>query len=298
MIVLLNIMNFNQKGRVMIFLLNVNDVKKAIEAGVDLNVQDHYRSTLLFDSFRKNDIASTRTKNIIKELIEIIDVNHINVDGETALFSENNLEIVKIFIDTGIDVNIKNKKGFNAFATSKNDEVNELLINSGIEIDIESKDVKNLCLLTKSNMIIEKLMKLGFDINQKFKEGNILENKTIENIKFLLANGLVEENIDSVYGIDINILEFLINNKFFKNKLDDITQDFIKITTHAYFENEEEKENAFKKMYLLLKNNNNYVENEKDNKNKIYNMVKIAIEKEEIEEIIKGKTTKNIKSRL
>ena len=51
-------------------------------------------------------------------------------------------------------------------------------------------------------------------------------------------------------------------------------------------------------MYLLLKNNNNYVENEEDNKNKIYNMVKIAIEKEEIEEIIKGKTTKNIKSRL
>lgn len=282
----------------MIFLLNVNDVKKAIQAGVDLNVQDHYRSTLLFDNFRKNDIASTRTKNIIKELVEIIDVNHINVDGETALFSENNLEIVKIFIDTGIDINIKNKKGFNAFATSKNDEVNELLINSGIEIDIESKDVKNLCLLTKSNMIIEKLLKSGFDINQKFKEGNILENKTIENIKFLLANGLVEENIDSVYGIDINILEFLINNKFFKNKLDDITQDFIKITTHAYFENEEEKENAFKKMYLLLKNNNNYVENEKDNKNKIYNMVKIAIEKEEIDEIMKGKTTKNIKSRL
>lgn len=298
MIVLLNIINFNQKGRVMIFLLNVNDVKKAIQAGVDLNVQDHYRSTLLFDNFRKNDIASTRTKNIIKELVEIIDVNHINVDGETALFSENNLEIVKIFIDTGIDINIKNKKGFNAFATSKNDEVNELLINSGIEIDIESKDVKNLCLLTKSNMIIEKLLKSGFDINQKFKEGNILENKTIENIKFLLANGLVEENIDSVYGIDINILEFLINNKFFKNKLDDITQDFIKITTHAYFENEEEKENAFKKMYLLLKNNNNYVENEKDNKNKIYNMVKIAIEKEEIDEIMKGKTTKNIKSRL
>lgn len=282
----------------MIFLLNVNDVKKAIQAGVDLNVQDHYRSTLLFDNFRKNDIASTRTKNIIKELVEIIDVNHINVDGETALFSENNLEIVKIFIDTGIDINIKNKKGFNAFATSKNDEVNELLINSGIEIDIESKDVKNLCLLTKSNMIIEKLLKSGFDINQKFKEGNILENKTIENIKFLLANGLVEENIDSVYGIDINILEFLIKNKFFKNKLDDITQDFIKITTHAYFENEEEKENAFKKMYLLLKNNNNYVENEKDNKNKIYNMVKIAIEKEEIDEIMKGKTTKNIKSRL
>lgn len=283
----------------MIFLLNVNDVKKAIEAGVDLNVQDHYRSTLLFDNFRKNDVASTRTKNIIKELVEIIDVNHINVDGETALFSENNLEIVKIFIDTGIDINIKNKKGFNAFATSKNDEVNELLINSGIEIDIESKDVKNLCLLTKSNMIIEKLLKSGFDINQKFKEGNILEDKTIENVKLLLANGLVAENIDSVYRMDINVLEFLITSNFFKNKLDDITQNLIKITTYAYFENEEEKENMFKKMYLLLKNNNNnYVGNEEDNKNKIYNMVKIAIEKEEIEEIIKGKTTKNIKSRL
>ena len=283
----------------MVFLLNVNDVKKAIEAGVDLNVQDHYRSTLLFDNFRKNDVASTRTKNIIKELVEIIDVNHINVDGETALFSENNLEIVKIFIDTGIDINIKNKKGFNAFATSKNDEVNELLINSGIEIDIESKDVKNLCLLTKSNMIIEKLLKSGFDINQKFKEGNILEDKTIENVKLLLANGLVAENIDSVYRMDINVLEFLITSNFFKNKLDDITQNLIKITTYAYFENEEEKENMFKKMYLLLKNkNNNYVGNEEDNKNKIYNMVKIAIEKEEIEEIIKGKTTKNIKSRL
>lgn len=282
----------------MIFLLNVNDVKKAIQAGVDLNVQDHYRSTLLFDNFRKNDVASTRTKNIIKELVEIIDVNHINVDGETALFSESNQEIVKIFIDKGIDINIKNKKGFNAFATSKNDEVNELLINSGIEIDIESKDVKNLCLLTKSNMIIEKLLKSGFDINQKFKEGNILEDKTIENVKLLLANGLVAENIDSVYRMDINVLEFLITSNFFKNKLDDITQDLIKITTYAYFENEEEKENAFKKMYLLLKNNNNYVENEKDNKNKIYNMVKIAIEKEEIDEIMKGKTTKNIKSRL
>lgn len=282
----------------MIFLLNVNDVKKAIKAGVDLNVQDHYRSTLLFDNFRKNDVASTRTKNIIKELVEIIDVNHINVDGETALFSESNKEIVKIFIDKGIDINIKNKKGFNAFATSKNDEVNELLINSGIEIDIESKDVKNLCLLTKSNMIIEKLLKSGFDINQKFKEGNILEDKTIENVKLLLANGLVAENIDSVYRMDINVLEFLITSNFFKNKLDDITQDLIKITTYAYFENEEEKENMFKKMYLLLKNNNNYVENEEDNKNKIYNMVKIAIEKEEIEEIIKGKTTKNIKSRL
>lgn len=298
MIVLLNIINFNQKGRVMIFLLNVNDVKKAIQDGVDLNVQDHYRSTLLFDNFRKNDVASTRTKNIIKELVEIIDVNHINVDGETALFSESNQEIVKIFIDKGIDINIKNKKGFNAFATSKNDEVNELLINSGIEIDIESKDVKNLCLLTKSNMIIEKLLKSGFDINQKFKEGNILEDKTIENVKLLLANGLVAENIDSVYRMDINVLEFLITSNFFKNKLDDITQDLIKITTYAYFENEEEKENMFKKMYLLLKNNNNYVENEEDNKNKIYNMVKIGIEKEEIEEIIKGKTTKNIKSRL
>ena len=268
MIVLLNIINFNQKGRVMIFLLNVNDVKKAIQAGVDLNVQDHYRSTLLFDNFRKNDVASTRTKNIIKELVEIIDVNHINVDGETALFSESNQEIVKIFIDKGIDINIKNKKGFNAFATSKNDEVNELLINSGIEIDIESKDVKNLCLLTKSNMIIEKLLKSGFDINQKFKEGNILEDKTIENVKLLLANGLVAENIDSVYRMDINVLEFLITSNFFKNKLDDITQDLIKITTYAYFENEEEKENMFKKMYLLLKNNNNYVENEEDNKNK------------------------------
>jgi len=283
----------------MIFLLNVNDVKKAIEAGVDLNVQDHYRSTLLFDNFRKNDVASTRTKNIIKELVEIIDVNHINVDGETALFSESNQEIVKIFIDKGIDINIKNKKGFNAFATSKNDEVNELLINSGIEIDIESKDVKNLCLLTKSNMIIEKLLKSGFDINQKFKEGNILEDKTIENVKLLLANGLVAENIDSVYRMDINVLEFLITSNFFKNKLDDITQNLIKITTYAYLENKEEKENMFKKMYLLLKNNNNnYVGNEEDNKNKIYNMVKIAIEKEEIEEIIKGKTTKNIKSRL
>lgn len=282
----------------MIFLLNVNDVKKAIKAGVDLNVQDHYRSTLLFDNFRKNDVASTRTKNIIKELVEIIDVNHINVDGETALFSESNKEIVKIFIDKGIDINIKNKKGFNAFATSKNDKVNELLINSGIEIDIESKDVKNLCLLTKSNMIIEKLLKSGFDINQKFKEGNILEDKTIENVKLLLANGLIAENIDSVYRMDINVLEFLITSNFFKNKLDDITQDLIKITTYAYFENEEEKENMFKKMYLLLKNNNNYVKNEEDNKNKIYNMVKIAIEKEEIEEIIKGKTTKNIKSRL
>lgn len=282
----------------MIFLLNVNDVKKAIKAGVDLNVQDHYRSTLLFDNFRKNDVASTRTKNIIKELVEIIDVNHINVNGETALFSESNKEIVKIFIDKGIDINIKNKKGFNAFATSKNDKVNELLINSGIEIDIESKDVKNLCLLTKSNMIIEKLLKSGFDINQKFKEGNILEDKTIENVKLLLANGLIAENIDSVHRMDINVLEFLITSNFFKNKLDDITQDLIKITTYAYFENEEEKENMFKKMYLLLKNNNNYVENEEDNKNKIYNMVKIAIEKEEIEEIIKGKTTKNIKSRL
>lgn len=282
----------------MIFLLNVNDIKKAIKAGVDLNVQDHYRSTLLFDNFRKNDVASTRTKNIIKELVEIIDVNHINVDGETALFSESNLEIVKIFIDKGIDINIKNKKGFNAFATSKNDEVNELLINSGIEIDIESKDVKNLCLLTKSNIIIEKLLKSGFDINQKFKEGNILEEKTIENVKLLLANGLVDENIDSVYRMDINILKFLINNNFFKNKLNNITYNLIRTTTYAYFENAQEKREMFEKMYLLLKGNNTYIEDEKDIKNEIYNMVKIAIEKEDIGEVMEQKIRKNIKSRL
>lgn len=298
MIVLLNIINFNQKGRVMIFLLNVNDVKKAIQAGVDLNVQDHYRSTLLFDNFRKNDIASTRTKNIIKELVDIIDVNHVNVDGETALFSENNLEIVKIFIDKGMDINIKNKKGFNAFATSKNDEVNELLINSGIEIDIESKDVKNLCLLTKSNIIIEKLLKSGFDINQKFKEGNILEEKTIENVKLLLANGLTNENIDSVYRMEVEVLEFLINNGFFENKLNEINQDLIKTTTYAYFENDEDKEKMFQKMYLLLRNNKTYVEEEENTKNKIYNMVKIAIEKEDIEDVMKEKITKIIKSRL
>lgn len=282
----------------MIFLLNVNDVKKAIQAGVDLNVQDHYRSTLLFDNFRKNDIASTRTKNIIKELVDIIDVNHVNVDGETALFSENNLEIVKIFIDKGMDINIKNKKGFNAFATSKNDEVNELLINSGIEIDIESKDVKNLCLLTKSNIIIEKLLKSGFDINQKFKEGNILEEKTIENVKLLLANGLTNENIDSVYRMEVEVLEFLINNGFFENKLNEINQDLIKTTTYAYFENDEDKEKMFQKMYLLLRNNKTYVEEEENTKNKIYNMVKIAIEKEDIEDVMKEKITKIIKSRL
>lgn len=282
----------------MIFLLNVNDVQKAIENGTDLNVQDHYRSTLLFDSFRKNDIASTRTKNIMKELIEIIDINHINVDGETALFNESNSGIVKLFIENGINLNIKNKKGFNAFATSKNDEVNELLINNGIEIDVESKDVKNLCLLTKNNIIIEKLLKSGLDINQKFQEGNILEEKSIENTKLLLANGLTNENIDSVYGMQVEVLNFLIINGFFKDKLNEITQDLIKTTTYAYFENEEDKEKMFQKIYLLLKNNKKYVEEKENTKNKIYNMVKIAIEKEEIAEVMEQKITKNIKSRL
>ncbi len=99
---------------------NIEDVKKALLNGEDINVQDEdgYTALLLASQSGNTEIVKLLLENPEKTNI---DVNIQNKDGDTALIwafrlpFQEDMEIIKLLLEnpekTNIDVNIKNKDG-------------------------------------------------------------------------------------------------------------------------------------------------------------------------------------------
>jgi ankyrin repeat protein len=91
--------NINEKLLEAVRLNEIEEVKKLIEKGADVNVVDEYGATALYWASYKGH------SEIVKILIEAgADVNVVNRDGETALYwtsSWGYSEIVKILKEAG-----------------------------------------------------------------------------------------------------------------------------------------------------------------------------------------------------
>ena len=109
-----NIIELIRKG-------DIEGLRKAIEEGADINIQDEYGSTILMIVSYYNRVE------IVKLLIEKkakLDIQ--DKYGETALMMairQNNFEIVKLLIKEGADVNIQDKSGETALDYAKEKDV-------------------------------------------------------------------------------------------------------------------------------------------------------------------------------
>ena len=106
-------------------------IKELIKKGVDLNAEDKTKETAFF--------AATRSES--KELISLflenkkLDINHLNIYKETALFSPvnnglRNLDIILLFLQNGANPNLKNIRGQSAI---------EMLINIILHLQNKKK---------------------------------------------------------------------------------------------------------------------------------------------------------------
>ena len=92
-----------------VYLENLEDIKKKLKAGTDINITDDKGNTLLHSNAAKNNL------DIIKYILENKgEVNKQNNDGDTPLNLAafyGNLRAVKLLLKNGADTDIKNNKG-------------------------------------------------------------------------------------------------------------------------------------------------------------------------------------------
>ena len=122
---------------------NVEEVKRLLTQGVDVNAQDEYGYNPLFYA-----VVNGNTE-MVKLLIEAgADVNTKNKFGTTPLFSVALLgrtEVAKLLIEAGADVNTKNVNGETPLFTAAhngNTEIAKLLIDAGADVNTKNLDGK------------------------------------------------------------------------------------------------------------------------------------------------------------
>ena len=121
MIVLLNIINFNQKGRVMIFLLNINDVKKAILKS-DLGLTPNSDGTIIrlnipqLTKERRTELAKTIGKKAEDARVAVRNIRRDANDAikklekEIAKISNKQNSLVDLRLEEKIDSQLYGEK--------------------------------------------------------------------------------------------------------------------------------------------------------------------------------------------
>ncbi len=142
---------------------NTATIEALIAKGADVNAQNNYGETPLFNA-----------KN--KEIAELLiakgaDVNSRTIIGWTPLFNAKNKEIAELLIAKGADVNAKEKDGTTPLsnaASSDSKEVAELLIAKGA--DVKGKPLY-MAALGGHKDVAELLIAKGADVNGNDNNG-------------------------------------------------------------------------------------------------------------------------------
>jgi ankyrin repeat protein len=109
---------------------DIEIAKMLLAAGADPKIIDvEYHETPL------NCAVVTVNPELVELLVAAhVDVNHVDIDGGTALHLasvHSHHKIAKLLIAAGVDVNIKNKVGHTALFYAQDDAMRKLLIDSG-----------------------------------------------------------------------------------------------------------------------------------------------------------------------
>ena len=156
----------------------IETVKKAIAAGVDVNIRNKNKDTPLHVAASGAAILDYPAKEIIELLIANgADVNAQNHQRRTALHNTSTKEIVELLIANGADVNAKDKSletSLHFAAINGNKETAELLITKGADVNAKRADGSTPLHSASGEgykEIAELLIEKGADVNTKFVEG-------------------------------------------------------------------------------------------------------------------------------
>lgn len=155
---------------------NISAVKKALDAGADINAKDGFGYTPLYKA------AMHGNKEFIKLLAEAgANINNLVLPrGKAPLHAavqSKRTEAVKLLISLGADVNIRDKDGYSPlhYAVMEDKvECVELLLDSGADIEIKNNSGNTALLLAVkkgSVFCIQPLLKTGADFTEIDADG-------------------------------------------------------------------------------------------------------------------------------
>jgi ankyrin repeat protein len=155
----------------------------------------------------------------IKSLLQYVDVNAINKDGETALHKaawQSDTEIINLLLNHGANANAKNKDGLSVLhraSRTENFEVLNLLIKNGADVNAK---YHGETLLHKSVWygqikLVTWLLKHGIDYNCRDNFGRTAlhyanRSSNFEIYKILLHNG-ADSNVIDMEGTSAKVNE-------------------------------------------------------------------------------------------
>ena len=154
----------------------LDEVKKLIAAGADVNAKTPYGDTALILAVFRNAGA-----DVVKALIEAkADVNAKNKANETALMwavTESDLATVNALIAAKADVNAKDKKGETALIKAFKGEMVKALI--AAKADVNAKDNQGETALMKEKDLdaVKALIAAKADVKAKNKKGQSVVKK-------------------------------------------------------------------------------------------------------------------------
>ena len=157
---------------------DLKTVRKLIDAGVNIDVQDDQKRTALMLSSKKGHLE------IVKTLVNAgaalnLQGNEMFYGGNTALMyacRNNHLEIVKILVDAGAALNLQSStwehEGYTALmyaVCNDRQKIVKALVNTGIDVNIKDKLYKMTALIIASKKgyleIVKALVGASADVN-------------------------------------------------------------------------------------------------------------------------------------
>ena len=178
--------------------LTLKQLRKFIEAGVDVNSQNEIGETPLHHIARYNH--NKKKFEVIKELIKAwADIHAKNNNGETpfhlAAANNGNAYVIKEFIKAGAGVNTKDSNGWTplhlAAANNGSARVIKKLIKAGADIHAKTNEGDTPLHLAANNgneHVIRELIKAGADVHEKNANGEtahdlLSKNNTLKDNK-------------------------------------------------------------------------------------------------------------------
>jgi len=148
----------------------------------------------------------------VKKVLETgVDINQKNDSGFTPLLiavTENNLDIVKYLVSKGADLTLKNNQGFNALIIATNEnhvEIAEYLLEKGADITTTDPRNKRQAIHIAARLgyigILDVLLKKGVDVNQATANKEMplhlaVQSLYVPSVKYLVKKGADINAID------------------------------------------------------------------------------------------------------